>query len=696
MNILVSTLGGTWAIVPELLGLFDPQKLPLYQNHPRRRSLADMVARHGLAPPDEIWLCATGDCPQHTLKAWRDLAGLDLPLRIWYPAGVMDIQDEASAGRMRELIFRCVLHASQQAAGGQLLLSLSGGRKTMSADLQQAAGFFGCHALVHVLSRAIDRKSILGSPVPATLAHPLPAEEAGRLMPLLLEGTPPSELLALDAEGYRPIEAADYPLPHCPDSEAVAVPLPDPDHKWLTAELAERQNKSDRLLGNFLSWLESQESHGNWHSLYQLPPAAIERLRSERLGDQHRGWLQQLPKADLHRHIGGCLHLNDQRRVAEAIWQAATPAQRRKARESVLHLLEDHDTWPWEWPGSLRQNVDAAGRALRAAALLLDATEAQLKRNLYEVTEPRRGLKDRKPHGFAYYERPGELSGSALLGHPAAIEPYMQAIIRNARDEGLAYLELRGSPQKYRADAEGQHALLRQMAEMARRQSDLKIRFIAILDRRHPPDRLDCDVKMAVAAYRELNDFVCGLDLAGDESQDTPEKLETAQKVFRPAFEACMPLTIHAGEGTSADKIWGAAYRLHADRVGHGLTLLEDKQLLGRFRDRGICVELCPTSNEEVIGYTPGTYPFGDYWREGLPLAINTDNPAISRTTLADELLRANVMAESRLSLWDALSLIRQGFRHCFLGAREKRSLLQEMDRRILDNTLTWLEGRGL
>lgn len=90
-----------------------------------------------------------------------------------------------------------------------------------------------------------------------------------------------------------------------------------------------------------------------------------------------------------------------------------------------------------------------------------------------------------------------------------------------------------------------------------------------------------------------------GLDLAGDEGTHNPADLASG---FAPAFADCMPVTIHAGECEAAENIWQAAYHLHADRIGHGLTLAANPQLAARFRDRGICLTLCPSSNREVVG----------------------------------------------------------------------------------------------
>jgi adenosine deaminase len=196
-------------------------------------------------------------------------------------------------------------------------------------------------------------------------------------------------------------------------------------------------------------------------------------------------------------------------------------------------------------------------------------------------------------------------------------------------------------------------------------------------------------VQQAVSAKAMMPDFMLGLDLAGDEGDSQPAQL--AQH-FKLAFEHCLPITIHAGEGELAHNIWQAAYHLHADRIGHGLTLAANPQLASRFRERRIGLELCPTSNREVVGFADPAYPesaglpaypLRQFIQMGLPLALCTDNPAISRTTLADEFMAAARMTEGGLSLWECLALLRQAFVHAFLPAPEREVLLKNVDAQV-------------
>jgi adenosine deaminase len=393
----------------------------------------------------------------------------------------------------------------------------------------------------------------------------------------------------------------------------------------------------------------------------------------------------------LHRHVGGCLNLADQREVGRAIWRTVSGRQQGVALDAVRDLL-DQPEWPWDWPDWLR--ASGIDRAHGVAALLANATDAQLEHNLFAATGPRVALRD-SPRGFAAFERPGELSGSAVLGHPAAIAPYAQAIVRNAVAEGLAYVELRGSPQKYGDGLQFletfHYALQQALASWPAAQRPI-FRFILIADRRQT-GKVSEVIDLAVQAAERLPDFIAGLDLAGDESETRPEAIAGD---FLPAFERCLPLTIHAGEGEPADAIWQAAYHLHADRIGHGLTIGEHPELAARFRDRGICLELCPTSNREVVGFhdpaIPETahcplYPLRTLWEAGLPLTLCTDNPGISRTTLTEEYLAAARMVGG-LSVWDALAMVKQGFAHAFLPSDRREALLKQADAQIYRHVL--------
>ena len=89
-----------------------------------------------------------------------------------------------------------------------------------------------------------------------------------------------------------------------------------------------------------------------------------------------------------------------------------------------------------------------------------------------------------------------------------------------------------------------------------------------------------------------------------------------------PLLERCARVTIHAGETDNVDSIWEAVYHLNTDRIGHGLKLLDNKELYERFVDKKIGIEMFPSSNDQIIGYEKGEYPLLNYMREELRVTI--------------------------------------------------------------------------
>jgi adenosine deaminase len=694
-SILLCTLGASWAVIPEVLCWLAPDIVDLYANHPERRALDDMRAVHGLPRPTELWVATTdGSTASRSVSEligwWRALHE-PLPLRIWQAANTNELGSRQECGRMRELTLRMALLADACARPpGRLVMSLAGGRKTMSADLQDAAATFGAAAWIHVVGPE-PMPPELRSARTDTFVAPLPEAIARAISPVIVGSGTRSELVDLERDGMR-IDAVSFAL-SLPSSGTPLQWSVRSDAPLLDEALAARQRDSRQLMGNFLERLESSDPYDNWHSLYRLSPALIERLRGTVLDESARPALDRLPKADLHRHLGGCLDVAAQRRVAEAIWNATSAADRDVAWSIAGPLVRANSPWPVDWP----RRLEGAGRAAAAAALLLNASPERLQWELYEATAPRVALCKSSPLGFAAYERPGELSGSALLVHPAAITPYANAVVEQARQEGLEYLEIRGSPHKYRPLApEAFLAEFRAALRAAGARTDAadarsqgpRIGFIWIIDRRQPL-LMEGVVWSAVRARERLPGFLLGLDVAGDEGTQAPEQLA---RHFAPAFAACMPITIHAGEGEPAENIWQAAYHLHADRVGHGLSLVGHPELAQRFRNRGVLLELCPSSNREVVGFRdpafPASegrpeYPLQKFIKQGLPLTLCTDNPGISRTSLAGEFVAASRMSPAGLSWWDALAISRQAFLYAFTDAAERDDVRRRAEQAV-------------
>src|SRR4051794_16405393 len=109
------------------------------------------------------------------------------------------------------------------------------------------------------------------------------------------------------------------------------------------------------------------------------------------------------------------------------------------------------------------------------------------------------------------------------------------------------------------------------------------------------------------------------------------------REVFSFAGREGLHLVAHAGEGTSAQSIW-AALELGAQRIGHGISAIDDARLMRHLRERGIPLEICITSNL-VTGVVKRVedHPVRRLFDAGVPITLNTDDPAMFGCTLVGE-----------------------------------------------------------
>ena len=137
------------------------------------------------------------------------------------------------------------------------------------------------------------------------------------------------------------------------------------------------------------------------------------------------------------------------------------------------------------------------------------------------------------------------------------------------------------------------------------------------------------------ALYAEEGSGVVAADLAGAEGLYATD---TFADVFRDAVQKGVPFTIHAGEAAGAESV-ECALNFQAKRIGHGIRCIENPLVMQELADRGVVLELCPTSNLNTKIYeTIGDYPIQQLMNKGIRVTVNTDNMMVSDTTEAREL----------------------------------------------------------
>ncbi len=206
---------------------------------------------------------------------------------------------------------------------------------------------------------------------------------------------------------------------------------------------------------------------------------------------------------------------------------------------------------------------------------------------------------------------------------------------QDMHNAGVIYAETRFAPhllstQEYSIEDIVQSVL--KGLERANKELGITVRVILTIMRGRAIQELH-EIMDLYNTYKESG--VAGIDLAGDETLHSG--MEYAP-FFMEASEAGIPVTIHAGEGTSAQRVREAVLLFGARRIGHGIKAAEDESVMDLLIERNIPLEICLTSNLHTGTVQDiSKHPVSIFLKRGVPITINTDDPAISGITLASE-----------------------------------------------------------
>lgn len=145
---------------------------------------------------------------------------------------------------------------------------------------------------------------------------------------------------------------------------------------------------------------------------------------------------------------------------------------------------------------------------------------------------------------------------------------------------------------------------------------------------------MDINLSMLKQARELFGKGVVGCDLAGDEQAYPTAQFE---EFFTLAKRLGIPFTIHSGECRSTENIRDAI-AFGAKRLGHGIAMEKDEELIRLCAEKRIGVELCPTSNLQTKAVASmQQYPFRRFFDAGIPVSVNTDNRTVSGTSSTKE-----------------------------------------------------------
>ena len=320
------------------------------------------------------------------------------------------------------------------------------------------------------------------------------------------------------------------------------------------------------------------------------------------------------------------------------------------------------------------------------------------------------------PEALGAWFRESADSGSLVryletFDHTVAVMQTAEGLARVARefvedlaDDGVVYAEVRWAPEQHLTGGLSLDEAVEAVQEgleagvAAVEASGRPIQVGQLVTAMRHADR---GTEIAELALRHRDRGVVGFDIAGAEDGFPPSRMAEA---FTLLAENFFPATVHAGEAAGLESIKEAIVVGRAQRLGHGVRIAEDIEVqfggqdddgeevgedtglvsLGPVanwvRDRGIALELCPSSNLQTgataeFGEGIEAHPFDLLYQTGFNVTVSPDNRLMSGTTLSDEF---ELLVEAfDYDLDDLLELTLNAAEAAFLPLEEREALVE-------------------
>jgi adenosine deaminase len=308
---------------------------------------------------------------------------------------------------------------------------------------------------------------------------------------------------------------------------------------------------------------------------------------------------------------------------------------------------------------------------------------------------------------LAAWFRSGADSGSlerylTTFAHTVAVMQTAEHLTRVAREcaldlaaDGVVYAEVRYAPEQHLERGLGldevvsavQEGFAQGSAEAAAAGSAIRVGTL-VTAMRHAAGSME----IAELAVRHRDEGVVGFDIAGAEAGFPPSRhLDAFEYLHRENFH----VTIHAGEAFGLPSIWEAVQVCGADRLGHGVRIVDDVALLGGLDDHGrprarlgrlaawvrdnrIPLELCPSSNLQTgAAKSIAEHPITMLERLRFRVTLNTDNRLMSATSMTREMTL--LVEQAGWTLEDLRRVTVNALKSAFIPFDERLALIEDV-----------------
>ena len=225
-----------------------------------------------------------------------------------------------------------------------------------------------------------------------------------------------------------------------------------------------------------------------------------------------------------------------------------------------------------------------------------------------------------------------ELPGR-LMQTPEGLQNAVTLVLENMAQDGVIYAELRFAPQFHTLGGMTQEQAV-QAAVAGLKNAPIPGNLILCCMRGEGNEKANEETLALAKKYLVRDHGVTAMDLAGAEALfPTVNYLG----LFEEAKEAGIPYTIHAGEADGPESV-RTAIQTGTKRIGHGVRSMEDEAVMELIREKGITLEMCPTSNRQTHAIPDmKQYPLVRFLEGGIRVTVTTDDMGIERTCLSKE-----------------------------------------------------------
>lgn len=250
----------------------------------------------------------------------------------------------------------------------------------------------------------------------------------------------------------------------------------------------------------------------------------------------------------------------------------------------------------------------------------------------------------------------------------------VQDVIAYAKRNNIYYIEAFASPSmilnRGLIGFDGMFDVLVEEFAKAKKASGVDVRLIVDVSRTFGPENAMNNLELTRAFLaRTGTSGIIGIGLGG---QEIGHPCAEYDAVFSAARDAGLHVVAHAGEEVGPESVWEAIDVLRAERVGHGISCVQDSALLERLKKDQIPLEVCPTSNIITKAYVSelSDHPIREMFDAGLNVTVNTDDPILFSIELNEEY--ENLVDKMGFSRDELLTLVRNNLMATFLPEHEK------------------------